>query len=119
MSPEARMAMRITSLFRDCPPHKPQGTLAHDRYREELCADMPLAAYFAAVIEGGDEAWRQERMAIGRRHRMVPREHRGDPMNLGAVKLMLPIWRRWGQMLLDAGEVEGFTEERFRESNAT
>lgn len=35
-------------------------------------------------------------------------------MNLGAIQLMPPIWRRWGQMLLDAGEVEVVTEERFR-----
>jgi hypothetical protein len=53
-------------------------------------------------------------MAIGRNQARIPREERGDPMNLGAIIDMFPIWRRYGQMLIDAGEVGEVTEERFR-----
>lgn len=105
MREETKLALVVSSLFRDCSPHKPRGTVMWPGKREILVADRPLAVYFAAVIDGGEEAWRQERLMMGRRLLRLPREHRGDPMSLGAIEFMLPTWRQWGQMLIDAGEV--------------
>jgi len=113
MSPETSLALVVSSLFRDCWPHKPRGTIMWPGKREMLVADRPLAVYFAAVIEGGEEAWRQERVLMGRRLLRMPKEHRGDPMSLGALQAMLPTWRAWGQMLIDAGEGKEVTEETF------
>ena len=105
--------MVVSSLFQDCWPHKPRGTVMWPGKRAMLIADRPLATYFAAVIDGGEEAWQQERTLMGRRLLRMPREHRGDPMSLGAFEAMLPIWREWGQMLIDAGEAIEITEETF------
>lgn len=100
-NPETKMARIVASLFRDT-RHKPQGTLMFEVDRAILAADRPLAAYFASVAEAGSEAWREERFRIAERHNHLPPERRGDPLNLGSIAPMLPIWRAWGQMLIDA-----------------
>jgi hypothetical protein len=100
-------------LPRGLDPHKPCGTGIWQGKRERLVADWPLAVYCAAVNDGGEEAWRQERAMMGRRLLEMPREHRGDPMNIGAIEIMLPTWRHWGQILIDAGQDAEIGEERF------
>jgi hypothetical protein len=34
-------------------------------------------------------------------------------MSIDAIEIMLPVWRNWGQMLIDAGEGAEIGEERF------
>lgn len=104
MTGDMKLAHVVGSLFRDT-PHKPRGTLLHDATRGLLLSDPALAAYFAAVIQGGDEAWREERTTMGYRQRRSPPQERGDPMSVTAIAAMLPAWRHWGQILIDAGEV--------------
>lgn len=100
-SPETKMARIVASLFRDT-RFKPQGTLMFEVDRAILAADRPLAAYFSSVAEAGPEAWREERTRIAERNRPLPPEHRGDPLTVGSIAAMLPTWRAWGQVLLDA-----------------
>ncbi len=113
MREETKLALVVSSLFRDCSPHKPRGTVLWQGKRERLVADQPLAVYFEAVNDGGEEAWRKECAMMGRRLLGMPREQRGDPMSIGAIEIMLPTWRYWGQMLIDAGEGAEIGEERF------
>lgn len=37
----------------------------------------------------------------------LPPEQRGDPLNLHTIAAMLPTWRAWGRVLLDAEAVGG------------
>ncbi|GGF51480.1 hypothetical protein GCM10011611_67450 [Aliidongia dinghuensis] len=96
------MARILASLFRDT-RHKPQGTLMFEVDRAILAA------------EAGAEAWREERFCIAECHRHLPPERRGDPLNLGSIAAMLPTWRAWGQILLDASSSPSDTPTRERE----
>lgn len=99
-APETKMARIVSSLFRDT-RFKPQGTLMHKLDQDLLAADRPLAAYFASVAEAGPDAWREERFRIAERSSHLPPECRGAPLNLGRIAAMLPIWRAWGQILIE------------------
>ncbi len=37
----------------------------------------------------------------------LPPDQRGDPMNVHAIRAMLPTWRAWGRVLLDAEAADG------------
>jgi hypothetical protein len=102
MNPDLQLALIVGSLFRDTPA-KPQGTLLWPGKWDLLMADKPLAAYFSAVIDGGPDAWRQERALLAKRLTGIPPDQRGDPMNVYAIKAMLPTWREWGRMIIEAG----------------
>lgn len=71
---------------------------------ERLAADKPLAAYFASVAAAGPDGWAEEMDRMRDRLTGLPPEQRGDPMNVNAIAAMLPTWRAWGQVVLDAGD---------------
>lgn len=103
MTPEMRMALVVAALFRDT-PGKPRGTLARPDQRARLAADKPLAAYFASVAAAGDDGWAEERARMVDRLKDLPPEQRGDPQNVYAIAELMPTWRAWGQVLVDAGK---------------
>jgi len=75
---------------------KPRGTL-RPPHREVLLVDKPLAAYWLSVAGAGDEGWDEERTRIMR----------------SDIRSLLPVWRRWGQVLLDAN-LCGDLEDAFK-----
>jgi hypothetical protein len=91
---DSRLARIIQRLAREAPGRQ-RGTLPPpDRAR--LLADRPLAAYWFSVTQAGDEGWAEERRVLS--------------MTSAGVARLLPTWRAWGQMLIEAGEaadVEG------------
>jgi hypothetical protein len=97
--PETKVARIVASLFRDT-PYKPQGTLMFEVDRAILAADKPLAAYFISVAEAGPDAWQEERARIAERNHHLPPERRGDPLSIGSITAMLPIWRAWGRVII-------------------
>lgn len=97
MNADMSVALVVGSLFRDCPPHKPVGTILWPGKRNLLLADKALGAYFASVVEA--DGWNEERVRVG------TCQEAGDPMNVRAIAAMLPTWRHWGRMLMDAGQV--------------
>ena len=54
MREEAKLALVVSSLFHDCSPHKPRGTLMWPGKRERLLADRPLAVYLVPGAKFGD-----------------------------------------------------------------
>jgi hypothetical protein len=97
-----RLALVVAALFRDT-PGKPRGTLARPDQRALLAADKPLAAYFASVDAAGADGWAEERMRLVDRLKGLRPEERGDPQNVYAIAELMPTWRAWGQVLVDAG----------------
>lgn len=89
MNADMKLALVVSSLFRDYPPHKPRGTVLWPGKRDILLADRALAAYFSSVAEA--DSWDSER-------------NRGG-LNIYAIAARLPTWRQYGQMLIDAGQV--------------
>ena len=79
------LARVILQLMQDA-PGRPRGTL-RPAERKRLLADPEVAAYFASIAASGDVAWEETR--------------RSAPTGF-AVRLQLPIWRRWGAILLEA-----------------
>ncbi len=72
----------------------------------KLGSDRPVQAYWLSVADAGDEGWREER----RRIREIERAA-AEFSDLRRVKLMLDVWavrsllplyRSWGQMLIEA-----------------
>lgn len=89
--PDRKLVRIIESLMRNS-TSKPRGQLQWSGWRETLLADMPLATYFLSVSQTGLDAWNDERVRI---------------RSAGSIRKMLPVWRAWGQMLLDAGAIDG------------
>jgi len=67
--------------------------------RARLLEDRALAAYWLSVTQAGDEGWAEERRVLS--------------MTSAGVARLLPTWRAWGQMLINAGEVDGL-QKAFR-----
>ncbi len=101
MTPDMKLALVVAALFRDCPPHKPVGTLMWEAQADRLAADRPLAAYFASVAEA--DGWAEERIRMAAKLKDTPPEERGDPMNIYDIHAMLPTWRAWGRVIIDYG----------------
>lgn len=92
---EIRLARIIMKLVTEA-PGRPRGTLRSPERELLLMLDPELAAYWWSVVRGGDVGWEEEsqvRLLGGR-----------------AVAALLPTWREFGQMLIDAGEAEGLDE---------
>ena len=70
------------------------------RNSERLAADKALAAYFASVAEAGADGWKEEMDRMRGRLKHTPPEERGDPMNVYAIRAMLPTWRAWGEVVM-------------------
>jgi len=86
---EMRMARVVIALMREA-PGKPRGTLRPPE-RGKLLADRPLAAFFSSVAAAGDDGWRETNPIAA---------------DCYAIKALLPTWRQWGRVLLEAGAIE-------------
>lgn len=84
------------------------------RERALLFSDRPLAAYWLSVSRGGQEAWDEELARLRRTKagivKGLPLEHRLGVSNTGSIELLIPLYRQWGTMLLDAGAVPDISE---------
>lgn len=79
------------------------------RARALLFSDLPLAAYWMSVARGGRDGWDEEGTRIRRTkarqtQNMAP-ELRRDVSDLGAIRSLLPLYRSWGRVLLEADAV--------------
>lgn len=78
--------------------------LAHRR--KHIDADPALAAFFSSVADA--DAWREEIDRVRIRQARNARHRRPDPLpgapglSLAVIVALLPTWRAWGQMVLDA-----------------
>lgn len=84
------------------------------RERALLFSDAPLAAFWTSVARGGREAWAEERERI-RMTRMervagMPVEFRRDVSTSGAIRSLLPLYRMWGRVLIDANAAPDISE---------
>jgi hypothetical protein len=91
---ERPLVRAITRLLADS-PSKPRGALRTPQ-RENLLADKQLAAYWVSVAGAGDEGWYEERARIAQ----------------SDIRTLLPMWRAWGQVLLDA-DMGGVLDDTF------
>ena len=89
--PDRKIVQILQSLMRTT-GSKPRGQLHWSGWRETLLADRPLAAYWLSVSQAGGESWNEERERI---------------RSAGSIRKLLPVWRAWGQMLLDSGAIDG------------
>lgn len=98
--PDHRLARVVLRLIRN-------GHLMNGFDTERLRADPQLWAYFRSVTEAGPMAWVEER----RRIRQVLRDaaeqahDHGDrypALDIEAVKELMPIWRAWGQVVIES-----------------
>lgn len=80
--------------------------------REVVETDEELTAYLRSVAVEGDDAWEEEvervRRQQMRRWRAARREGRKSQAAPGpsvmAILDLLPTWREWGRLLIDAGQ---------------
>lgn len=76
------------------------------RARALLFSDLPLAAYWMSVAQGGQDAWDEEKMRTrrtkARQTQGMAAELRRDVSDLGAIRSLLPLYRSWGRVLLEA-----------------
>jgi hypothetical protein len=97
--PDNRLALVVKNLIFNGRPNR------FDAPR--LAADPQLAAYFDSVAEAGPMAFMEERRRIIRllenavRHADI-QGNRYPVFDADAVKELLPVWRAWGQILIDA-----------------
>lgn len=82
------LARIITILMCDA-PGRPRGTL-FPADRAWLLSDKLVAAYFASVAASGDTGWEETQRAA---------------RDVYAAKALLPTWRQWGAILLEAGAI--------------
>lgn len=96
-----KLVRALTTLLSKYGPHH-----EHTRLRawESLRQDIALAAFFISVEDAGEDAWDEERMRVARRFvertRHLAPEFRQGMTRTGAVRSLLPLWRNWGQMLV-------------------
>ena len=78
--------------------------------------DDELTAYFRSVAVAGRDAWADEVARIRRlQHQRRRRQERelerriegSAELCTGAITELLPTWRAWGRMLIDAGVAPG------------
>lgn len=78
--------------------------------------DRELTAYFRSVAVEGEDAWQEEvqrlRRHQARRRRWLERRtgYRIEgtaELSVIAITDLLPTWREWGRMLIDAGAAPG------------
>lgn len=76
------------------------------RARALLLTDWPLAAFWLSVSRGGDSAWDEEISRVRRLHaadvRKLPPQERFGVNSDGSVAALMPLYRQWGQLVLDA-----------------
>jgi len=103
---DRRQARVLLMLMADA-PGRPRGTLRPPE-RARLLADRALAAYWSSVASAGDEGYDEERRRlraeVGRASTVT--EDRGAAIDGNAVARLMPLWRAWGQVLLDNDAVD-------------
>ncbi len=90
---------------------KPAGWCS--RYHKAvIMADAELDAFLKSVAMAGPDGWREEIDRVRLRQVKAARKRGGKPDGFGAPALslaaivgLLPTWRAWGRMLIDAGKV--------------
>ena len=88
---DIRLARIIQRLAKEAPGRQ-RGTLRpSDRAR--LMSSRPVAAYWLSVASAGEAGWAEEQRVLR--------------LTSAGVAALLPEWRAWGQMLVDAGEATG------------
>ena len=90
---------------------KPSGWCSR-RDKAVVMADAELAAFLKSVATAGPDGWREEIDRVRLRQVKAARKRGGRPDGVGAPALslaaivdLLPTWRAWGRMLIDAGKV--------------
>lgn len=74
--------------------------------RDRLADDPELEAFWQSVAQAGPDGWREERQRVRATERQA--SETADPrtrslmLDVHAVKSLLPTYRAWGRMLLDA-----------------
>jgi len=86
--PDRALAHLILRLLRN--KRAAWGTLLAN-HRRRLDKDRRLAVYLASVIAGGDAAISEARRAA---------------RDISSTAAQFPVWRRWGQILMDAGAAD-------------
>jgi len=91
---ERPLVRAIMMLMKDA-PGRSRGKL-RDPERAKMLLDRSLSAFWSSVSAAGDSGWNEERARIAQRQ--------------GDVRALLPLWRAWGQVLIDAdvaGDLDG------------
>ena len=107
MEADRRLARSVRALMKDEWPLGAGECRSFDR--KAIDADAELAAYFAVVATAG--AWSEERLRVGlARLGPVPRRSRDEsgpgPLTIPNICRILPIWRQWGRLLIEAGRAK-------------
>ena len=93
----ARLVRRISSKGMQFP-----------KDREAFIKDRPLATFWASVMVGGSEAYEEEQRRIKNVQREAQRHNDSESLEsvidiTYAVRKLLPLYRVWGQVLIDSG----------------
>lgn len=106
---ERELAVAIRTLLRET-YRKPSGHCDPATWRT-LARDVELTAFLHSCAEAGPNAWAEE-VDRARNRRAVMAIEQGDigpdaapgspELSLVAIGDLLPVWRAWGRMLLDA-----------------
>ena len=104
---ERRLARSVRALMLDAWPLGAGECAAVDRRR--IDGDPELAAFLAVVA--GANGWSEERLRVARaRVGPVPRRDPGEmgpgPLTERNILRVLPLWRQWGRLLLEAGRAK-------------
>lgn len=104
--PDYRLARIIVRLLRAGGDRGPLRCRPGDRDR--LGDDPELEAFWQSVAHAGPDGWREERQRVMAAERQASASDgpgtRLLMLDIHAVKSLLPIYRAWGRMLLDASE---------------
>lgn len=100
---ERQLAIAVRSLMQDDYPHG--AGVCGPANRRIIDADAELSAFFAKVALAG--AWAEERMRVARNRpeappRRDPNENGCGPLTTLNIGRVIPLWRKWGRLLIDA-----------------
>jgi len=104
---DRRLASAVASLLRGGGA-KAVGTL-HPAQKRRLLRDRELAAYWVSVARAGDAGWAEERTRVRQHQHRALRssepEKRLGAFEREAIRRLVPQWRAWGRLLLEADAV--------------
>ena len=99
-NPEYRLAATVRMIT-------PAG-MHYANNREAICQDVPLATYWASVIDDGSDAYQEEQLRIKNRQKDVARSadygvRQWQTDKNYVVMQLLPLYRIWGMVLIESG----------------
>lgn len=100
---ERRLARSVKYLMQDVWPHGAGECTSADQ--RLIDADPELAAFFATVALAGawsDESRRVARSSVSPPARRYPSEPGGGPLTVTNICNVMPLWRKWGRLLIEA-----------------